>query len=136
MMSIGERIKARRIDLGFNQEQLATKAGVSKGFLSDLENGKRNVGAGTLLQIAAVLGSSLDYLMKGEGGAAKTSKEKFHIPIRLGELAESHRLTFSQTVLLLEMKQQVIAHRSAGGRTEDLEEADWEKFYAAVKTFL
>jgi transcriptional regulator with XRE-family HTH domain len=136
MMSIGERIKARRIDLGLNQEQLATKAGISKGFLSDLENGKRNVGAGTLLQIGAVLGSSLDYLMKGEGGAAKASGEKFQIPNRLGELAEAHRLTFSQTMLLLRWKQQIIAHRSVGGRTEDLEEADWEKFYVAVKAYL
>ena len=40
-MSVGERIKARRSELGWTQELLAQKAGISKSFLSELENGKR-----------------------------------------------------------------------------------------------
>ena len=48
MASVGERIKKRRNELGWTQDVLAQKAGVSKSFLSDLENGKRNVGADTL----------------------------------------------------------------------------------------
>ena len=65
MPSVGERIRKRRTELGWTQDVLAQKAGVSKSFLSDLENGKRNVGADTLLEIARALSLSLDYLMDG-----------------------------------------------------------------------
>ena len=65
MSTIGERIKNRRNELGWTQDQLAQKAGISKSFLSDLENGKRSVSADNLLGIAGVLNLSLDYLMKG-----------------------------------------------------------------------
>jgi transcriptional regulator with XRE-family HTH domain len=51
MATVGERIKSRREELGWKQDDLATKAGISKSFLSDLENGKRNVGADKLLDI-------------------------------------------------------------------------------------
>jgi len=36
MPSVGERIRKRRNELGWTQDSLATKAGVSKSFLSDL----------------------------------------------------------------------------------------------------
>ena len=57
MPSVGERIKRRRTELGWTQDLLATKAGVSKNFLSDLENGKRKLGADTLYDIARALSS-------------------------------------------------------------------------------
>jgi len=43
MPSIGDRIKERRTELGWTQDQLAQKTNLSKGFLSDLENNKRGV---------------------------------------------------------------------------------------------
>ena len=61
--TVGDRIKQRRNELGWTQDVLAEKAGISKSFLSDLENGKRSVGADTLLDIGRVLSLSLDYLM-------------------------------------------------------------------------
>ena len=65
-MKLGERIKERRTALGWTQDVLAQKAGLSKGFLSDVENAKRSVSAEHLLDLARVLGLSLDYLMTGE----------------------------------------------------------------------
>ena len=56
MSSLGERIKARRSELGLNQTALATKAGISKTFLCELENQKkRRVGADILLKLGSVL---------------------------------------------------------------------------------
>jgi len=52
MTTVGERIKSRREELEWTQDELANKANISKSFLSDLENGKRNVGADKLLDIA------------------------------------------------------------------------------------
>ncbi len=133
MPNIGERIKRRRVELGWTQDTLAQKAGLSKSFLSDIENNKRKVGADKLLDVGRVLGLSLDYLMKGE--ATPPEREEIPVPASLASFAGEEGLTFRQTLTLLEMRQQIVAHRSTT-KKEDLEEFDWRKFYEAVKEFL
>lgn len=133
MSSVGERIKKRRTELGWTQDQLAQKAGISKSFLSDLENGKRSVSADNLLDIARVLTLSLDYLMKGEETEPKSAEVQ--IPASLVAFADEERLTFKQTIALLRMREQIVAHRSST-KKEGLEQVDWQKFYEAVKEFL
>ena len=133
MPNIGERIKRRRVELGWTQDALAKKAGLSKSFLSDIENNKRKVGADKLLDIGRVLGFSLDYLMKGE--ATPPEREEIPVPTSLASFAAEEGLTFRQTLTLLEMRQQIVAYRSTTNK-EDIEEFDWRKFYEAVKEFL
>ena len=131
MNSVGERIKARRLELGWTQEELCRKANISTGFLSDVENGKRSIGAETLLDIARVLSLSLDYLMTGDPSQVQTTQVEF--PARLAELAKSENITFVKALTVLDMKRQIVAHRRDH---EDLEEFDWKKFYESVKEFL
>jgi len=133
MNTVGERIKERRQQMGWTQEQLAEKAGISKGFLSDLETGTRNVSAEYLLKIAQALKVTLDFLMKGDSSKLKTSEVQ--IPARLSDLAKQQHLSFAQTLMLLDMRLQIKAHRS-NTQTDDLEKFDWERFYEAVKQFL
>lgn len=133
MDHLGERIKARRQELDWTQDDLATKAGLSKGFLSDVENGKRNVSANHLLDIARVLSLSLDYLMKGEEG--NVTKTDIQIPQSLLALATQENLTVAKALALLGMRRQIIAHRSTT-KSDDLEAVDWRKFYETVKEFL
>jgi transcriptional regulator with XRE-family HTH domain len=133
MAGVGERIKKRRAELTWTQDQLAQKAGISKSFLSDLENGKRSVGAENLLDIARALGVSIDFLMTGE--ASKDQPAEVPIPASLARFAAEEGLSFRQTLMLLEMQQQILAHRSA--RKKDMLDAvDWRKFHEAVKEFL
>ena len=133
MMILGERIRARRTELGWTQDQLATKVGISKGFLSDLENGKRKVSAENLMGIAQVLNLTLDFLMKGADTPSLAAE--IQIPSALSEFASQEGLSFKQTLTLLRMRQQIVAHRSAGTRsmTDDF---DWRKLYESVKEFL
>lgn len=136
MATVGERIKARREELGWKQDELATKAGISKSFLSDIENGKRNVGADKLLDIARALTLSLDYLMTGKNSdKGKQPQQEVQIPKALAEFAGDAGLSFRQAIALLEMQNQIIAHRSST-KKGDLEKIDWQKFYEAVKEFL
>ena len=132
-MSVGERIKTRRGELGWTQELLAQKAGISKSFLSELENGKRRVSADNLLEIARALSVSLDYLMTG------TSKEvtqvEVPIPSSLAQFAAEEGLSFRQTLMLLDMQKQIVAHRSSS-KKDGLEGVDWRKFFEAVKEFV
>jgi transcriptional regulator with XRE-family HTH domain len=133
MSSVGERIKARRLELTWTQEKLAETAKISTGFLSDLETGKRNVSADYLLEIAQALGVTTDYLMIGDRSESKATNVS--IPDALSDLARQENLTFSQTLMLLDMRRQIKAHRS-NTQPADLEKFDWKKFYEAVKPFL
>ena len=87
MAGVGERIKKRRLELGWTQDQLCQKAGISKGFLSDLENDKRSVSAENLLEIARALSLSLDYLMTGT--ASQEQPTEVSIPASLATRAIS-----------------------------------------------
>ena len=132
-VTVGDRIKRRRNELGWTQDVLAEKAGISKSFLSDLENGKRSVGADTLLDISRALSLSLDYLMTGE--EPETEQTEVQIPSSLASFAAKTGVSFRQALTLLEMQQQIVAHRSAT-KKDGLEKVDWQKFYEAVKEFL
>jgi transcriptional regulator with XRE-family HTH domain len=131
--SVGDRIKERRLELGWTQDQLCTKTGLSKSFLSELESGKRSVSAENLLNIARTLSVSLDFLMTGT--ASQEPPTQVPIPASLAKFAADERLSFRQTLMLLDMQKQIVAHRSAK-KKDDLESVDWRKFYEGVKEFL
>ena len=125
--------KRRRLEIGWTQDQLCTKGGFSKSFLSELENGKRSVSAANLLDIARTLNVSLDFLMTGK--ASEETPSEVSIPASLAKFAAEERLSFRQTLMLLDMQKQIVAHRSAK-KKDDLEGVDWQKFYEGVKEFL
>lgn len=131
--SVGERIKERRLAIGWTQDQLCTKTGLSKSFLSELENGKRSVSASNLLDIARTLNVSLDFLMTGK--ASKEPPAEVSIPSALAKFAADAGLTMRQTLMLLDMQKQIVAHRSAK-KKDGLEAMDWQRFYEGVKEFL
>lgn len=133
MSGVGDRIKKRRLELNWTQDQLAQKAGISKSFLSDLENGKRSVSADNLLDIARALGVSLDYLMTG--AAVEQPVTEVPIPAALARFAAVEGLSFRKAIVLLDMQKQIVAHRSAR-KKDGLETVDWRAFYEAVKEFL
>jgi len=133
MNSVGERIKARRLELKWTQEELCSKAGISTGFLSDVENNKRSVSAETLLGLARVLSLSLDYLMTGDSTQVAGAQVQF--PGSLAEFAKAENISFVKALTLLDMKLQIVAHRSST-KSDDLETFDWKKFYDSVKGFL
>ena len=65
MKTCGQRIRQERKQMGMSMRDLAANAGISVGYLCDVENDKRNIGSEKLLQIVKVLRSSMDYLMTG-----------------------------------------------------------------------
>jgi len=111
--------------LEFHKTLAARLAGISTGFLSDVENNKRSVSAETLLGIARVLSLSLDYLMKGDSTQVASAEVQF--PARLAELAKNENISFVQALTLLDMKLQIVAHRSTSKSDHD-DDFDWKKF--------
>ena len=56
---LGAAIRSRRKQLGYTQAFLASFAGVSSSFLSDLENGKETIQLNKALDIISLLGMDL-----------------------------------------------------------------------------
>jgi len=54
-MTLAERIRQRRDELGYGLRAVATLAGIAPSFLVDIEAGNRLPGPGTLEKLAAVL---------------------------------------------------------------------------------
>jgi transcriptional regulator with XRE-family HTH domain len=136
MSTVGERIRQERQLMGYTQERLSSEAGISKSFLSEVENGIRNPSAEYLLRIADVLGVSLDFLMKGTRDASVAKEPKrMDFPHSLSEFALKRRLPFNQVKAVLEAKLQFVANRR-DTVDDDLENFDWEGFYEAIKDYL
>lgn len=131
MPTVGDRIREIREEMQMRQDQLAERAGLSKGFLSDVENNKRNIGSENLLKIANVLGASVDYLLRGQI-TESTNVEPIVIPPELSQAAEELDLTYSATVELLEAHRSILARRSNRGLRKFSVE-DWKRLHEAIK---
>ncbi|MBC7449962.1 MAG: helix-turn-helix transcriptional regulator [Cytophagales bacterium] len=54
-LKIGVRIKELRTALGLSQEAFAFKAGIDRTYVSDVENGRRNISAELLEKVITAL---------------------------------------------------------------------------------
>ncbi len=113
------------------QEQLAERTDISKGFLSDVETGKRGISSEYLLRIANALGASLDYLVRGTALTSGTPQEVV-IPPELSEAAQEMGLSYAETAELLGASDSVVARRSMSSRRR-LSVEDWKSLHKAIK---
>ena len=135
MATLGDRIRDCRQTRGWRLDDLSKKAGVSKGFLSDLENNKqKNAGVDYLRRIAGALDVSLHYLTTGRTAAPGATEVQ--LPSSLLEFAKEEQLTVNQTMMLLDARRQIVSHRSNGSKSENLDSFNWKTFYHALKPYL
>ena len=135
MKTIGERVKNRRKELGWTLAEVSSKSGLSKGFLSDLENNKRKSPNGnTLGSLSEALSLTVDFLLTGRGKLSEPDAP-IDIPLSLSAFAQVEGLSFSHTLMLLQLRKQILAFRSES-KSEDLDDFDWKPFYEAVKSHL
>lgn len=74
-MGVGQVVKRLRSRRGLSQEDLAEKAGVSAGNVSDIETKDRTPRLDTLDKIAAILETTSEAILK-EAGVLAPSKDK------------------------------------------------------------
>jgi transcriptional regulator with XRE-family HTH domain len=132
--SVGGRIREIREARGMTQDQLATRSGISKGFLSEVENDRRNLSSKILLKLAIELGATVDYLLTGT--TVKTEAvTSIEVPVELSRIAEELHLTHSETMALLEAYSSVVARRNPQGARRYTEN-DWRQLHKALEPFL
>lgn len=125
---IAARLRWFRTERGLRLEDVAKRAGYTKGFLSKIEHGKASPPMTTLLRVAAALGVQSDVLFAPDAGAAPdatvhtTAGEG--VPIRddgagpgrtqLALAAERHHKLMEPSVVTLEPGASPIARRLTG----------------------
>ena len=63
LVAFGERMRARRRELGLTQETLAERCGLHWTYLGQIERGRRNIGLLNIVRIAAALETSVSDLL-------------------------------------------------------------------------
>lgn len=61
---LGNNFKRIRTEKGLSQVDIARNLGVSRGFVSNIESGKRNPTLSTITRLANALGVTIDALLK------------------------------------------------------------------------
>ena len=66
LLLFGERLRNRRNVLGFTQEFVSDKAGITLRFYQMLERGEKSVSLDTLISLSRALTISTDYFLFGD----------------------------------------------------------------------
>jgi transcriptional regulator with XRE-family HTH domain len=61
----GDRVRARRQELGWSQERLALKAGINRTYIASLESGARNPSLELIARLAAAMKVDAGELVRG-----------------------------------------------------------------------
>jgi len=130
MNTVGERIKLVREELGWTQDKLATKANISKSFLSDVERGARDISSAYLLRIANAMDASLEFLLRGEEKQSKP--EEITVPPELSQAAEQQNWRWDETLSLLRAHNSVVARRTSAVPKKPTV-ADWVELYNVLR---
>jgi transcriptional regulator with XRE-family HTH domain len=64
--AIGKRVKAMRKEHGLSLDTLAANTDMSKAGIWQIERGRSEPGAATLLRLSIALRCTIDYLVKGD----------------------------------------------------------------------
>jgi transcriptional regulator with XRE-family HTH domain len=129
---VGKRIAESREERGLTQRRLSEKAGLSIAFLSEIENGKRNLSSGKLLRIADELNVSTDYLLRGEHTTIE--EQPIAVPPALHRTAKAQGWSYPEAVALLEAQRLIMARRGPDGEdaAKPYTQQDWVKLYRKV----
>lgn len=79
-IAMGERIQARRTELGLTQEVVAEMLDISVQTLSETENGKKGLKLTNLTKLCCILNTSTDYILTGREPASVILHELDELP--------------------------------------------------------
>ena len=65
-MSLGDKVRFAREQLGLTTQMLADKAGISQPYISEIENGNKNPSAKTIMKLAASLNVPGEFLLRND----------------------------------------------------------------------
>ena len=72
---IGLRIKELRIELSYSQQELSYRSDIDRTYITQVENGKRNISIINIEKVAKALGVSMKELFNNEKFNDDTNKQ-------------------------------------------------------------
>ncbi|MBM7711232.1 helix-turn-helix domain-containing protein [Enterococcus xiangfangensis] len=78
-MEVGERLKARRMELNLTQESVAEALGITRQTISNWENGRSYPDIERMVRLSDIYSLSLDELLKGDQEMVKQLQENTSI---------------------------------------------------------
>ena len=98
--TLGQRMRYKRLDHGWTQEQLAARAGTNQAVIQKIENGK-SLRPRKIDQIAEVLGVNPSWLMFGDEADSSLPPEARNLAEAWTKLPEPHRTRIQQEIMNL-----------------------------------
>ena len=72
---LGQRVRARRLEIGMSQERLAELLGITFQQVQKYEKGVNRIGAGRLFEVARILNVPVDFFYEGVGSSSKADTD-------------------------------------------------------------
>ena len=110
--SLADRLRIKRKEVGWTQEQLAQKVGSSQAVIQKIENGK-SLRPRKIDKIAEVLGTTPAWLMFGDDGNGALGHEAIEVAKAWSKLSEPHRSAHKRAIL--ERAAATVGHSAAIG---------------------
>lgn len=85
---VGQRVHSRRVQRGFTLAGMSERTGLSKGYLSRIENGRKSPPLDTLRRLARALGTDVAVLLSDDPGADPGNVPSFSV-VRASQRAHS-----------------------------------------------
>ena len=98
--TLGQRMRYKRLDNGWTQEQLAAKAGTNQAVIQKIENGK-SLRPRKIDQIASVLGVNPAWLMFGDEADTSLSSDARDLAKAWNKRPEPHRSRILHEIMTL-----------------------------------
>ncbi len=95
--SLGQRMRTRRQQKGWTQEQLARQAGTNQAVIQKIENGK-SLRPRKINEIAEVLGVNPAWLMFGDEAENNLTQDAITVAEEWSQLSEPHRTRIQQEI--------------------------------------
>ncbi len=119
-MTLGEKVKARREQIGMTQEELAQKMGYkSKSSITKIEKGERDLPQSKIKQIADCLGTSPSYLMGWQRDEPKIDLDVLQKAVEMAVKAQAQQSEPDRIDVIAE-------------KMEKLSEADLDRLEAII----
>lgn len=110
--ALGARIRQERIKQNLTQEQLAEKLNVSTTYIGYIERGERTLTLAKLVDLANLLGVSVDFLLTDSIPSSPSSKEKLWLQLLCSASEEEQEL-------ILEMAKLIVRHNIQKNRSPE-----------------
>jgi transcriptional regulator with XRE-family HTH domain len=127
-VEIGKKIRKLRVQAGLTQEELANRADLTKGFISQMENDATSPSIATLEDIVAALGTNLADFFKGSPGTEKKVVFGREDWVVSGESEGGFELTFLIPQAHGNEMEPVLVTLGPGGATEATSGHEGEEF--------